>query len=160
MKKEEFEIVYRRHAASVLGYARKCVGRPDIAEEIASDAFLALYRNAGKIDSSQLPAWLYTVVRNRAIDYWRRHRWEAPLVDVAAGDTPPPEPAISPDKLKQAGLSDIHRTCLILRYVEGMTREEIARVTGLREAQVKGHLRYGLELLRRSMSSPSSGDLR
>lgn len=160
MSSEEFEIVYRRHAASVLGYARRCVGRPDIAEEIASEAFLELHRNSGKINSSQLPAWLYTVVRNRAIDYWRRHRWEAPLVDVAAGPSPLPEPAFSSEKLNQAGLSQLHKTCLILRYVEGMTREEIARITGLRETQVKGHLRYGLELLRRALSTPPSGDSR
>ena len=157
MSREEFEIVYRRHAASVLGYARKCVGRPDVAEEIASEAFLELYRNADRIDAGQLPAWLYTVVRNRAIDYWRRHRWETPLVDVAASDLPLPEPLIQPEKLKEAGLSDVHRTCLILRYVDGMTREEIARVTGLREAQVKGNLRYGLQLLRRWLSNPPGG---
>ena len=59
--------------------------------------------------------------------------------------------------LKEAGLSDVHRTCLILRYVDGMTREEIARVTGLREAQVKGNLRYGLQLLRRWLSNPPGG---
>jgi RNA polymerase sigma-70 factor (ECF subfamily) len=38
----------------------------------------------------------------------------------------------------------------MLRYVYGMTRAEIAEETGLNEMQVKGHLQYALELLRRA----------
>ena len=45
-----------------------------------------------------------------------------------------------------------HRICLTLRYVHGMSREEIATFTGLRETQVKGYLRYGLELLRKTFA--------
>ena len=160
MDKEEFEGVYRKHAAAVLGYARRCVGRFDVAEEIAGDAFLELFRNAGRIDRSHLPAWLYTVVRNRATDYWRRHRRETTLVDAVPDNSAHPDPVFDLDRLKEAGLNDAHRLCLILRYVEGMTREEIARFTGLRESQVKGYLRYGLELLRRSMLQPPSGEMK
>lgn len=160
MRIEEFESVYRKHAASVIGYARRCVGRFDVAEEIASDAFLELYRNAGRIDRDQLPSWLYTVVRNRSIDYWRRHRREAPLSESVQDRPAPPDPVITLDRLKEAGLNETHRLCLTLRYVEGMTREEIARITGLRETQVKGYLRYGLELLRRSMPKPAGGEMK
>jgi hypothetical protein len=35
-----------------------------------------------------------------------------------------------------------------------MTREEIAGQTGLTELQVKGHLQYGLKLLRETLISP------
>lgn len=156
--------MYRKHAAAVLGYARRCVGRFDVAEEIAGDAFLELFRNAGRIDRAQLPAWLFTVVRNRATDYWRRHRRETVLDESAFNNFAQPDPALDPvfslDQFKEAGLNDVHRLCLTLRYVEGMTREEIARFTGLREGQVKGHLQYGLELLRRSIAQPPSGELK
>lgn len=158
MDKEEFEGVYRKHAAAVLGYARRCVGRFDIAEEIAGDAFLELFRNAGRLERSHLPAWLYTVVRNRATDDWRRYRRETVFDDAVADNSAQPDPVFDLNRLKQAGLNDVHRLCLTLRYVEGMTREEIAQFTGLREAQVKGHLRYGLELLRRAMLQPPSGE--
>ncbi len=50
--------------------------------------------------------------------------------------------------LECADLKPVHRTCLMLRYVYGMTRAEIADKTGLSETQVKGHLQYGLKLLR------------
>jgi DNA-directed RNA polymerase specialized sigma24 family protein len=44
----------------------------------------------------------------------------------------------------------VHRVCLALRYVQGMTRAEIAARTGLTEMQVKGHLQYALTLLRKA----------
>src|SRR5437899_9069363 len=37
-----FEDVYRQHAQAVYRYALKCVGRKDLAEDLVSEAFLAL----------------------------------------------------------------------------------------------------------------------
>jgi RNA polymerase sigma-70 factor (ECF subfamily) len=52
--------------------------------------------------------------------------------------------------LEGAGLKPVHRMCVMLRYVHGMSRAEIATETGLSETQVKGHLQYALGLLRRA----------
>lgn len=157
MRIEEFESQYRRHAGAVILYARRCVGRPDVAEEIASEAFLELLRNIDKIDAGQLPAWLYTVVKHRAIDHWRRHNRETELVgDYQDGGTPAGIP-FDWGVLESSGLKAVHRLCLTLRYTHGMSREEIAAFTGLRETQVKGHLRYGLELLRKTLAAERRG---
>lgn len=45
-------------------------------------------------------------------------------------------------------LKPVHRLCLTLRYILGMSLSEIAAQTGLYETQVKGHLQYGRRLLR------------
>jgi RNA polymerase sigma-70 factor (ECF subfamily) len=50
-------------------------------------------------------------------------------------------------------LKPVHRACLILRYVHGMNRDEIARRLGLTETQVKGHLQYARTLLRRELEN-------
>ena len=49
-------------------------------------------------------------------------------------------------------LKPIHRACLILRYVHGMERSEIATRLGLSETQVKGLLQYARELVRKSLA--------
>ena len=49
-------------------------------------------------------------------------------------------------------LKPIHRACLILRYVHGMERSEIAAHLGLSETQVKGLLQYARELVRKSLT--------
>jgi DNA-directed RNA polymerase specialized sigma24 family protein len=93
---------------------------------------------------------LLTVVRNRARDLWRRQVVEQRYVDSFA---PPPEAEPLPMEtwiLEHAALKPVHRTCLMLRYVYGMTRSEIASKCGLNETQVKGHLQYGLSLLRKA----------
>jgi RNA polymerase sigma-70 factor (ECF subfamily) len=147
-----FEDLYRQHVQSVFRFAMSVAGSREEAEDLTSEAFLALHRNLASIDQSLLPGWLLTVVRNRARDGWRRrvveerHREELRNTPAAL--------ATSPGRLEEwilndADLKPIHRACVMLRYVEGMTRAEIAAATGLSEMQVKGHLQYALTLLRK-----------
>lgn len=149
----EFEALYRQHAGSVFRFALSVTRQREVAEDLTSEAFLALHRELATIDPSQLPAWLLTVVRNRARDMWRhrlveeryaKENWQAE--PVAAPDPPALEAWI----LDCEELKPVHRVCLMLRYVAGMTRAEIATETGLSETQVKGHLQYALKLLRKS----------
>jgi RNA polymerase sigma-70 factor (ECF subfamily) len=144
-----FEDLYRRHVQAVFRFALRVTGDRATAEDVTSEAFLALHRNLAAIDESQLPAWLLTVARNRARDLWRRQAVEQRYLEqleaptIAAADAP-----LEAWLLDGADLKSIHRTCVMLRYVHGMTRAEIAAKTGLTETQVKGHLQYGLKLLR------------
>jgi len=151
-----FEELYHQHAQSVYRFALRCVSRTDVAEDLTSEAFLALYRNLDQIDVSRLPGWLLTVVRNRARDHWRREK-----VEERHRASLPTEPASEPPALERRlldspDLKPVHRTCVMLRYVYGMTRAEIAAKTGLSEMQVKGYLQYGLEILRRSYAGQES----
>jgi len=149
----EFEALYRQHVQAVYRFALSIVRRKDVAEDLTSEAFLALHREIASIDPSQLPGWLLTVVRNRARDLWRHQQVEEryavdrrPSIPTATAPTPPLEDWM----LAGEGLKPVHRLCVMLRYVSGMTRSEIAAETGLTETQVKGHLQYALSLLRKS----------
>jgi RNA polymerase sigma-70 factor (ECF subfamily) len=144
-----FENLYRQHVQAVFRFAFSVTGDRETAEDVTSEAFLALYRNLESIDESLLPGWLLTVARNRARDLWRRRAVEHKYLEGL--DEPVVQPtALEALMLEQNDLKPIHRTCVMLRYVYGMTRAEIADKTGLSETQVKGHLQYGLELLRKA----------
>lgn len=149
-----FEEIYDQHFRAVFRFALRCVGRRELAEDLTSEAFLALYQHWSKIDRGQLPGWLITVVKNRAVDHWRRAAREELCAD------PPAEAASEFDSqfgtflLENKALKPAHRVCLILRYVHGMTREEIARELGMTDNQVKGTLQYALVLLRQQFSRP------
>ena len=149
-----FEDTYRTHVQAVFRFALSVVGNRQTAEDLTSEAFLALYRNFEAIDQSLLPGWLLTVVRNRARDWWRRQaieqKYAERLVEAPATDPEPLERWI----LEDASLKPVHRACLMLRYVHGMSRSEIAERTGLSETQVKGHLQYALALLRKLYAKP------
>jgi RNA polymerase sigma-70 factor (ECF subfamily) len=145
-----FEELYRLHVQAVFRFAMSVAGKRDLADDLTSEAFLALHRNLGAIDQSQLPGWLLTVVRNRARDWWRRRMVEQRYAAEHVERPAPPAPPLEGWILECRDLKAVHRTCLILRYVHGMTRSEIATQTGLSETQVKGHLQYALTLLRKA----------
>ena len=144
----EFDEVYHAHVQSVYRFAMRCVSNRELAEDLTAEAFLALYQHWEEIERARLPAWLLTVVRNRARDHWRRQEVERRHAEGLAR----PEPGHVPEAgfLDCPGLKPAHRVCLTLRYVHGMTRAEIASTTGLSEMQVKGFLQYALELLRKN----------
>jgi RNA polymerase sigma-70 factor, ECF subfamily len=157
----DFEVLYRLHRDAVFRFAVRCIGRRDLAEELTGDAFVALYRHLDTIDSSQLPSWLFTTVRNRAIDHWRRTAIEQEY----RRDCREPQ-AVEPRGFLEAwiaahpALKPAHRVCLLLRYVHGCSRAEIAEQTGLTANQVKGYLQYALEILRKDYvqsGSPAPG---
>jgi RNA polymerase sigma-70 factor (ECF subfamily) len=160
MSEADFDALYRQHLPAVFRYALSCVGRRDIAEDIAAEAFLALYRQFDSIDVEQLPGWLLTVVRRRAIDHWRRMAVEQRGLSAVAHAAPASAAPLVADQTPDqwliercASLKPLHRACLLLHVVHGMTRAEIARELGLSENQVKGSLQYALELLRRPQAS-------
>jgi RNA polymerase sigma-70 factor (ECF subfamily) len=150
-----FEELYRLHMPVVLRAAWRAVGRRDVAEEIAADAFLALHRQLDRIDAGQLPAWLITVVRNKATDYWRRQQVEQRHADelVTAPMHDRRDPGLVPQLLDSPSLKPVHRACLLLRYVHGMSRVEIGARLGLSDTQVRGHLQYALTLLRKEVGN-------
>lgn len=154
----DVEAIYRSHVDSVFRYALRLTGNRVMAEDLTSEAFLALLRHRESVTEEKLPAWLFTVAKNRALDLWRHRSTEEKYCERSlreeAGSESAPD-ALSPDLLDHKALKPVHRVCLILRYVHGMTRTEIAQHTGLSETQVKGHLQYSLEILRRELRTRS-----
>jgi RNA polymerase sigma-70 factor, ECF subfamily len=155
----DFEALYRQHVQAVFRFALSISRNKEVAEDLTSEAFLALHRQMASIDRSQLPAWLLTVVRNRARDLWRHQLVEERYAVEQQPETlrvSPPASSLEEWILAGAGLKPVHRLCVMLRYVSGMTRGEIAAATGLSETQVKGHLQYALSLLRKAHGVPEA----
>ena len=143
-----FEDLYRQHVGAVFRFSLRCVGRRDVAEDITSETFMALYRRFEEIDPAQLPAWLFTVSKNRARDYWRHSEVERRHIEEMSMTGPVEADSLEQLLIDATSLKPIHRVCLMLRYVYGMTLREVAMQIGQSETQVKGHLQYGRKLLR------------
>ena len=154
ISREDFNGIYRQHVDAVFRLCLRAVSRREIAEEITSEVFLTLYQSAGSVTRDQIPAWLFTVARRRAADYWRRWYLEQKWSDGESAhesETLTPEYPLDDLLARCSSLKPIHRVCIILRFAHGMSRGEIATQTGLSELQVKGHLQYALKLLRETL---------
>ena len=149
----DFETVYKDHVRSVFRYALRRVGRREWAEDITSETFVALYENRHTVDAAQLPAWLFKVAKNRAVDNWRKWSKEQSFEEETAtvGVVEQAKLISIEHLLGNTSLKPVHRVCLVLRFVQGMSRTEIAKETGLTASQVKGHLQYALRILRKEM---------
>lgn len=145
----DFEGFYRRYLPAVYRVCMRYVGRSEVAEEIAGEAFLAFYQQQESLEDRQLPAWLFAVAKRKAIDYWR-HEQHAQRVTAAEYAEPALDAQLDVQRLlaRCTRLTPAHRACLLLRYMHGMSRAEIAAQTGLAEMQVKACLQYSLKLLK------------
>src|SRR4051812_28163260 len=119
---ETFEDLYRRHVQAVFRFSPTPVGNSGTTEDLTFGALLGLSRNLAATDQSQLPGWLLAVVRNRARDYWRRMTVEQRYAQQLAPPAATEPPRLERWLLECRDLKPIHRTCLMLRYVYGMTR--------------------------------------
>ena len=151
---EEFGAIVDRHQGMVYSVAYNFFGNRAVAEDIAQDAYLELYKNLHKIETDlHLGFWLRQTVTRKCIDWSRRlkHRRHQPLDDA-------PEPGreeahrdpILADELskKVAGLPEKMRMVIILRFQEDLKLTEIAEILDMPVNTVKTTLRRGLERLR------------
>lgn len=154
------EQLYEKYADAVFRYCLRQLGRRDLAEDISSEVFLTLHKKLEAVQDHQLPAWLFAVAKNKAVDYWRHEAVAARYEKALSEPSADPEPGLSfEDMLRQhKALKPVHRLCLTLRFVHGLNRTEIAEHTGLSEMQIKGHLQYALRLLRQSFSEVDRGE--
>ena len=153
------EKVYRDYVGPVFRYVLSLTRNRLLAEDVTGDVFLALLRHRESLEDSRLPAWLFTVAKNRVLDYWRRKAMEQKYSDKSWNENQEEYsvPALNSSLLQHKALKPIHRVCLTLRYVHGMTRSEIGQTTGLSDTQVKGHLQYALKILRKELAKQSDG---
>ena len=126
----------------------------DLLQEIWASAFRALPRLR---DPAAFPAWIYRIARDRAAREWRRNRPpEQPLVEedgeCSASDDFPAEAAERVHAALEA-LAPEQPEVLVLKFLEEMSYEQIATVTGCQLGTVRSRLHYGKRALRRILES-------
>lgn len=125
------------------------------AEEILSDVFLALWKNADKIRPGKLKAYLGAIARNRAKDALRKVRptWELEE-DELFFDTADPEQLLTEDEERQlllrtlGELPEPEHTIFIRHYFLYQKTAEIAAALGMNVNTVQSRLKRGREKLR------------
>src|ERR1700736_1219341 len=71
---DAFEVVLERHADAAFSLAYRMCGRRSVAEDIAQESFLALWRSGSRYDRTRasVRTWTLGIVHNRAVDALRR----------------------------------------------------------------------------------------
>jgi len=150
-------LLERLHRRSLTRYAVRYLRHAEDAEDVVQEVFARALESRAVPD--QFRAWLYRVARNLCLNRLRagRVRGEAPLptsLDLAADQTGDLSRLVKVEEREALvelleRLSEAQREALLLRYVEGLGREEIALVLELPVSVVKARLYEGVASLRR-----------
>jgi RNA polymerase sigma-70 factor (ECF subfamily) len=133
-----FDAIHARYEQRLIGYARQTLGGAHHdAEEVVQDAFVrALAALRADEREMALKPWLYTIVRNRALDVLRRParttdlELHAPVLHDASAD--PHERVTRAEDLRTLvgdlkRLPERQRTALVMHELGGASHETIAR---------------------------------
>lgn len=126
---------------------------PQEAEDLVQDVFaVAVARLPTLRDGGSLGAWLVSIARHRSADYWRRAR-DATELPEGLGRRDPPAAEANQMLEKIRALPEAYSETLIMRFVEGLTGPEIAKLTGMTHGSVRVNLHRGMALLRESLAT-------
>lgn len=152
--------IFRRHGAIVESFSRRILHNPALAEEVAQDVFLRLWRQPTRYDSSRgsLRSYLLTQSHGRSIDLLRSENARRMREQKEATRSAPAEPLVE-DQVVQLDVSDRvrqalsrldvkERSALELAYLGGLSYRETAERLGLPEGTVKSQIRSGMRRLR------------
>src|SRR5271170_2654804 len=151
------QVLFARHHVRVFRFVLRLVRVEATAEDLISEVFLDVWRQAGKFEGrSAVSTWLLAITRFKALSALRRRK-DAELDDEAAGaieDTSDdPEVAVqkkdTSDALRRClgGLSAEHREIIDLVYYHEKSVEEVAGIIGIPENTVKTRLFYARKKL-------------
>jgi RNA polymerase sigma-70 factor (ECF subfamily) len=157
-QREALAILYDRHSRAALGLALRMLADREAAEDVVQEAFLALWRHAGRYQAARgsVRTWLLGIVHHRAVD---RLRGRPPLTSLP--DELGPDPGTSDvwalavqrldrEAIRQAmsALPAEQYEAIELAYFSGLTQTQIASTLRVPLGTVKGRLRLGLARLR------------
>ena len=161
--KHAFANLYQATSAKLFGVALRISGRREIAEEVLQEAFVAIWGRAKDYDPvrGSVMTWLVTIVRHCAIDQLR-HSQSRPEGHGAPEDilntfvsTGRTDISVELRALQRCldELDPKPRHAVLLAYLYGMTRDEIAARLKLPVGTVKSSLWRSLERLQRCLGS-------
>ncbi len=137
-------------------FVRKLLGEAD-ADDVLQDVWLDVYRGLSRLsDAAALAAWLYRIARDRAYRVLRKRRSGQVPLDAAELIDESAEATFSADEAARihvalGELEPQHREVLILRFLEEMSYEDIARIVGCPLGTVRSRLHYSKLALRRQL---------
>lgn len=151
-----FGLLFDRHQARLIAFLTRFLGNRTLAEDIAQEAFLNIWRKRETFNSRQsFRVYLYVVAKNLALNEQTSVRnrrtvslnalpeyGESLALTPAARENDPQGAALQ--KHLQCTIShalqklpDEQRLCILLREYDGCSHQEVARIVGCSEVSAR-----------------------
>jgi RNA polymerase sigma-70 factor (ECF subfamily) len=113
------------------------------ARDVVQTSFEKMWRNREEIDATKCKSYLFTVAYHQMIDHIRKAKRVQLKEDFGDDARVLERPANNLKKVMEealARLSETQRSLVVLKDYEGYSYDEIGKITGLSESQVKVYL--------------------
>lgn len=144
--------LFEEHRHLVYRAALAQVGERELAEDVTAQVFLEAIEGIGRYRDRGKPisGWLLAIARHRSLDAIRKRRREARSEPISAGASPEPSSAAL-DALHV--LTPEQREVVHLRFVEDLSIETVATMTGRSPGAVKSLQHRALRQLRAHLTN-------
>lgn len=175
-----FDQLVERHSERAFQLAYSILQNRQDAEEVVQDAFLRIYRGLANFrGDAMFSTWMYRIIVNLCNNKFRWNKVrganrslsiDAPLpgadeedgrrIVLPSPDASPSEQTAYADLLERlekamAALPESYRTAVMLRNVQELDYEEIAKILNCAVGTVKSRINRGRELLRQALNLDS-----
>lgn len=145
-RETDFTAIYKRYAIPIYRYTFARVGNQADAEDLTSLVFMDALKSWDRFKlNGNIPAWLFTIARNKIVDRYRRERETIPLEYISNTVVEEKDllkiimDAETGAKLSKSlsTLQSEQQELLQLRFAGELTYSQIGKVVGKSEAAVK-----------------------
>jgi RNA polymerase sigma-70 factor, ECF subfamily len=155
------QVLFARYHVRVFRFVVRLVRDETNAEDVISEVFLDVWRQAGRFEGrSTVATWLLAIARFKAISALRRRRDEE-LDAAGAMEEPTDDPGMALEKKDKSamirkcllGLSVEHREIIDLVYYHEKSVKEVAEIVRIPENTVKTRMFYARRRLAELLKS-------
>lgn len=154
----QFLEALERYERPLIRYAYNHIQDLEEARDVVQDVFLKLSQHIATLEPERLGAWLFTVCKNRALDFQRKHS----RLIVMDGESFDQEPATTPrpgDEMESRetatelrrlieSLPTRQREAVTLKFISGLDYKEISEVMKTSIGNVGYLIHHGVQTLR------------
>jgi RNA polymerase sigma-70 factor (ECF subfamily) len=160
--REAFGRLFDHFAPRVKGLLMRGGASAELAEELAQETMITVWRKAALFDPAKASAatWIATIARNRRIDHARREKRSrlSEVFDLLEEDGPEqPDSVVSGSqrdaRVREAlkGLSKDQYRVVELAFLDGFSHQDVATKLEIPLGTVKSRLRLAMAHMRRSL---------
>ena len=159
MTEREYNECVNTYADNVFRFIVKNLKHEEDARDVVQTAFEKMWRNREDIDASKCKSYLFTVAYHQMIDHIRKNKRIQLREEFGEELKIQDRPAHNMKKVLEEALSrlsETQRSLVLLKDYEGYSYEEIGKITGLNESQVKVYLHRARVQLKNYLVKPEN----
>ena len=149
------------HLRALYGTAWRMTRNAHDAEDLVQETYLRAYRGFdGYEPGTNIRAWLHAILNRVRADHYRKVGRSPQTVELVGEgpSVPPPQDALATGREEVeralADLPEVFRTAVVLRDVQELSYDEIARALDVPIGTVMSRIHRGRALLRAALSRP------